>query len=167
MFGVDANNPGNHNRENWYAWVQRPCIELIPEKGAALAGEINLDNLLRSMSPRLIEGEYVFCTLKDSSYGDIAAVRPIASFIEDEGLSLVVLKQAADKFNMPYAGVFRCITLGVHSSLEAVGLTAAVAGTLAEQGIAANVIAAYFHDHVFVQSDLAERAIGILSRYNT
>ena len=36
---------------------------------------------------------------------------------------------------------------------------------LAEHGIAANMFAAYFHDHVFVQSDLADRAIGILSEY--
>ena len=68
----------------------------------------------------------------------------------------------ADSFDLPYDGIFRCITLGVHSSLEAVGLTAAVAGKLAAHGIAANVIAAYFHDHVFVQANLADRAIGLL-----
>jgi hypothetical protein len=67
---------------------------------------------------------------------------------------------------LSYEGVFRCITLGIHSSLEAVGLTAAVAGKLATHGIAANVIAAYFHDHIFVQSELADRAIGILSEYS-
>jgi hypothetical protein len=132
-----------------------------------LAGEKNLDTLLGSMSPVLIAGDYVFCTVKNSKYGDHAETRPVASFTEAEGLTLVLLKEAADGADLSYEGVFRCITLGIHSSLEAVGLTAAVAGKLASHGIAANVIAAYFHDHIFVQSEVADRAIGILSEYST
>ena len=127
-----------------------------------MAGEKNLEKLLVSMSPVLVKGEYVFCTLKNSKYGDYADARPIASFEEAEGLTLVLPKEAADRFDLSYDGIFRCITLGVHSSLEAVGLTAAVAGKLADHGIAANMIAAYFHDHVFVQANLAEQVIGLL-----
>ena len=127
-----------------------------------MAGEKNLEKLLGSMSPVLVKGEYVFCTLKNSKYGDYADARPIASFKEAEGLTLVLPKETADSFGLSYDGIFRCITLGVHSSLEAVGLTATVAGKLADHGIAANMIAAYFHDHVFVQADLAEQAIGLL-----
>ena len=131
-----------------------------------MTGEKNLEKLLCSISPVLKQGEYVFCTVKDSSYGDYADARPIASFAEAEGLSLVLLKDTAENFGLSYEGTFRCITLGVHSSLEAVGLTAAVAGKLTAHGIAANMIAAYFHDHVFVQSELADLAIGILSKYS-
>jgi hypothetical protein len=131
-----------------------------------LAGEKNLERLLSSMSPELIEGDFVFCTVKNSKYGDYAETRPIASFAEAEGLTLVLLKDAAESSGLPYEGIFKCITLSIHSSLEAVGLTAAVAGELATHGIAANMIAAYFHDHIFVQSELAERAIGILSGHN-
>jgi len=140
----------------------------IPEnaEGVVVAGEINLESLLRSMAPALTGGEYVFCTLENSKYGDYADTRPIASFTETEGLTLVLLRDDAERAGLSYEGIFRCITLGVHSSLEAVGLTAAVAGKLANHGIAANVIAAYFHDHIFVQSDFAERAIGILSAHN-
>jgi len=127
-----------------------------------VAGEKNLEKLLDSMSPVLVKGEYVFCTLKNSKYGDYADARPIASFEEAEGLTLVLPKEAADRFDLSYDGIFRCITLAVHSSLEAVGLTAAVAGKLADHGIAANMIAAYFHDHVFVQANLAEQVIGLL-----
>ncbi len=129
-----------------------------------MAGEKNLDNLLRLLSPALIEGDYVFCTVKNSKYGDYADAEPIASFAEAEGLTLVLLKDDAETFGLSYEGVFRCITLGVHSSLHATGLTAAVSGKLAEHGISANIIAAYFHDHVFVQSELANTAIGILSK---
>lgn len=114
------------------------------------------------MSPELLEGEYVFCTVKGARYGDYAEAGPIASFTEAEGLTLVLLKDAAEQSGLDWHEEYRCITLGVHSSLQAVGLTAAVAGALAENGISANVIAAYFHDHVFVQSELASRALGIL-----
>lgn len=144
---------------------QHKPVSLNPE-GVALAGEIRLEVLLKKISPVLRDGEYVFCTMKDAHYGDFSDTKPLAAFIEDEGLSLVLSKEAAESSGLSYDGVFRCITLGVHSSLEAVGLTAAVATDLASHGIAANVVAAYFHDHVFVQSEYANRAIDILSRYS-
>jgi hypothetical protein len=59
--------------------------------------------------------------------------------------------------------VFRGITLNVHSGLDAVGLTAALSSKLAEHGISANVIAGYFHDHIFVQNEHAEKAIAALN----
>ena len=118
------------------------------------------------MSPELLEGEYVFCTVKNARYGDYAEAGPIASFAETEGLTLVLPKDAAQQSGLAWQGEYRCITLGVHSSLHAVGLTAAVAGALAENGISANVIAAYFHDHVFIQSELATKALGILLALN-
>ncbi len=129
-----------------------------------MPGENNLQQLLCNMSPGLLDGEYVFCTVASGQYGDYASANPIASFTEPEGLTLVLLKDSADAAGLAYQDLFRCITLGIHSSLQAVGLTAAVAGALADNGISANVIAAYFHDHIFVQSDLADAAIGILSR---
>ena len=56
------------------------------------------------------------------------------------------------------------ITLDVHSSLEAVGLTAAVSAALAEENISCNVVAAYYHDHLFVPVADAERAMETLMR---
>jgi hypothetical protein len=58
------------------------------------------------------------------------------------------------------------ITLTVHSSLEAVGLTAAVSAKLTEHNISANVIAAYYHDHILVQSERAEDAMKALGEFN-
>ncbi|MED5387186.1 MAG: ACT domain-containing protein, partial [Pseudomonadota bacterium] len=37
-----------------------------------MSGETELDKLLSLMQPRLIEGEYVFCSLSDCKYGDLA-----------------------------------------------------------------------------------------------
>ena len=70
---------------------------------------------------------------------------------------------AAARLAAPDAPVFRRITLGVTSSLQAVGLTAAVAGALAAAGIAANVVAAFHHDHVFVPADRAADVMACLA----
>ena len=123
------------------------------------SGERTLERLLVGMSPILKSGEFVFCTFENSKYGDHQELEPIASFIEDEGLTLVLPKQRADEYGLEYESTFGCITLMVHSSLDAVGLTAAFATRLTELGISANVIAGFFHDHIFVQSDLAEKAL--------
>lgn len=138
---------------------------MVGEKAGA--GERNLSKLLSTMSPKLLDGEYVFCTIEDSCYGDYAEAKPIASFTEQEGLTLVLLKDSAEKHDLRYEGVFKCITLTIHSSLEAVGLFAAVSTKLSEQHISANVIAAYYHDHVFVQAELAKKAMAVLSEFSS
>tara|TARA_R110002110_G_scaffold415765_3_gene655319 strand:- start:89167 stop:89589 length:423 start_codon:yes stop_codon:yes gene_type:complete len=124
-----------------------------------VAGESALPQLLQKLAPEFIGGEFVFCSVAEASYGDYVSLSPLAAFQEREGLTLVMQRTAADEAGLVYAGVFRGITLGVHSSLEAVGLTAAVAQCLAGQGISANVIAAYYHDHVFVPTSHAEQAM--------
>ena len=114
------------------------------------------------MSPALLPGEYVFTSV-DGDYGDFAELTPLASFVETEGMTLVVPKANAIAGQLDFDSIFRVITLRVHSSLEAVGLTAAVATKLAEKGISANVIAAYYHDHILVPSDKSELAMEALS----
>ena len=51
------------------------------------------------------------------------------------------------------------ISLDAHSSLEAVGLTAALSHALAKAGISANIVAALRHDHLFVPWDRREEAL--------
>ncbi|MFZ1396953.1 MAG: ACT domain-containing protein [Candidatus Promineifilaceae bacterium] len=127
-----------------------------------MAGETDLSKMLATLKPQLHDDEFVFCTFPQASYGDHPELQPIASFMEAEGLTLVIPKQRADQHGIAYEGTFRCITLSVHASLEAVGLTAVIATQLAEHNISANVIAAYYHDHVFVQNGRAQVALSVL-----
>ncbi len=128
-----------------------------------MSGERDLQTLLASMSPVLLDGEFVFCTFADACYGDHANLQPIASIMESEGLTLVIPRAKADGLALRYDSVFCGITLKIHSSLDAVGLTAAFATKLSERGISANVVAGYFHDHIFVQQAFALRAMSALN----
>lgn len=122
-------------------------------------GEIDLKTLLASMQPWLDPEPYVFCVVGDDQVSDL---KPLATFREDEGLSVVLSESGAKAAGFKNQAQFRRITLTIHSSLEAVGLTAAVSNRLAEAGISANVIAAYHHDHIFVPEERAENALEVL-----
>lgn len=126
-------------------------------------GEKNLDILLKSMKPRLNEGSYVFCNIHDISNLDITDC--LMTFKEAEGITVIINKETADKYGLNYTYVASWITLTVHSSLEAVGLTAAFSGALANENISCNVVAGYYHDHIFVDTKDAEKAIEILSKF--
>ena len=128
-----------------------------------MTGEIQLEQLLQNLSPILLDGEFVFCSFADAGYGDYAELEPVAAVREAEGLTLVIPRAAADARGLDYDSAFRMITLRVHSSLDAVGLTAAFAGKLTEHGISANVVAGYYHDHIFVQAADADRALAALA----
>ena len=129
-----------------------------------MVGETDLTALLASMSPVLLDDEYVFCSVQ-GQYGYYQNLSPLATFRESEGLTLVLTKAAAIEAGLSFESVFKGITLTVHSSLDAVGLTAAVANKLTEKGISANVIAAYYHDHIFVQTEKAALAIEALNEF--
>jgi hypothetical protein len=130
-----------------------------------MPGVTELDELLASMSPKLVEGEFVFCTV-DGVLSDYIHVESLATFREKEGLTLVLDKQIAIKSGMPFESTYSLISLTVHSSLEAVGLTAAVSTKLAAKGISANVMAAYYHDHIFVQTEKAQMALLALKEFS-
>ena len=87
----------------------------------------------------------------------------IGTFRETEGLTVYLDAAAAAAASLRI--VFRAawITMTVHSDLEAVGFTAAFAQALAARGIAANVVAGAFHDHVFVPWDSAQDAMKALN----
>lgn len=115
----------------------------------------DLDALLAGVAPTRRPGEFVFITVDPLEQPSHA----MATVHEDGHLSCVVDVSTARALGHPAEPVLAWITLQVHSSLTAVGLTAAVASTLAERGIAANVIAGHRHDHVLVPIERADDAL--------
>ncbi len=127
-----------------------------------MSGTTDLDLLLREMKPYLNEGQYVFCTVKEAAITDHPSA--ICWFREEQGKTLVLAKEDADKLGLAYDYLAAWITLEVHSSLAAVGLTAAVSAALAQHNISCNVVAAYYHDHLFVDVARADHAMDVLRK---
>jgi len=125
-----------------------------------MSGETNFRKLLIALQPRLNPGEYVYCTVDSKSRA--LELDPLGLFAEAESVTVILPKSQADALGLPYATTFAWITLTVHSSLEAVGLTAAVAKALTKTNISCNVVAAYYHDHIFVPAKDARQAMHVL-----
>lgn len=118
--------------------------------------------MIAEMTPELLPGDYVFCTIGAPEDAAAPIGAALAIFREEEGLSLILPKDRAAAEGFETDAVMRCIRLNVHSALDGVGLTAAVAGALAGAGIACNMVAAFHHDHAFVPGDRAEEALALL-----
>jgi hypothetical protein len=89
---------------------------------------------------------------------------PVAAMVtEDEGATAVISTVDALERNLETEFVAAWLTLNVNSALDSVGLTAAVSGALASNGIPCNVLAGYHHDHLLVPIDRAEQAIAVLN----
>lgn len=125
-----------------------------------MAGERDLDALLAGLDPVLHPEELVWCTVPAGE--PVPDVATFARIQEDDGTTLVVPPEAAARLGLAHEVPSRRIELRVHSDLAAVGLTAAVAGALAAEGISANVVAAFHHDHVLVPAADATRALQVL-----
>ena len=121
-----------------------------------------MTTILKTLKPSLDPGEYVFCTVAE--LGGIPVGEVLLFFREQEGITVVVSRPAADRLGLSYTFVAGWITLTVHSSLEAVGLTAAFSKALGDEGISCNVVAGYFHDHIFVNIADTEKAMKVLNR---
>ena len=127
-----------------------------------MPGITDLNELIRSMRPVLNAGLYVFCTTQHDRDIDLNDV--VGWFREREGATVIIEQKKADALQLSYSYVAAWITLEVHSSLAAVGLTAAFANALAAAGISCNVVAGFYHDHIFVAKQDAEKAMAILTQ---
>ena len=127
-------------------------VERVKDTSAMVAG----------MSPTRAEGRFVFCTVTAPDTAAAVIRDAVATVREEEGLSLILPVEVARDVGFSVDLPMAQITLQVHSALDGVGLTAAVATALADAGIACNMVAGYHHDHAFVPEVDAERAIAIL-----
>lgn len=127
---------------------------------AGVTEQTDLEGLLSTLRPELRPGNAVYCTTDRALEPEVEA---LATITESEGITYVLQQADADRLEIPYEFVGAWITLRVHSALDAVGLTAAVSTALASAGIACNVLAGYFHDHLIVPAERAADALEVLT----
>ncbi len=127
-----------------------------------MPGETDLARMLQTIAVDRRPG--TFCFLAEAV--DLAADAE-ATVREQEGLTVVVRVDVAREHNFEPDLELAWLTLRVHSSLEAVGLTAAVSRVLADLGIPCNVIAGYYHDHLLVPADRVDAAIAAIEPLST
>lgn len=125
-----------------------------------MSGLTDLKDTLDSLKVSCDEIEYGFASIPDDSV--ISRDKVLATFQENGRLAVIAPKEYLDSKEIENEGPYAKLTIDVHTSLELVGLTAVMATKLAKNGISANVVAAFYHDHVFVQYNLRQRAIELL-----
>ena len=130
-----------------------------------MAGIVNLSKLIQNMDPQLNEGEYVFVSVQ--SLDEIPLNNIVGTIREKEGITVIIERQSADQLKLTYEFIAAWITLNVHSDLTAIGLTAAFSTALANNGISCNVVAGFYHDHIFVDHKDKDQAIKTLQDLKT
>ena len=126
-----------------------------------MAGLTDLEVMLRTLTVSVRPARYTIVTVDEP----VALNRGVEAVLtEDEGTTVVATVDEARRRGWPVGFVAAWVMLDVHSALDAVGLTAALSSALAEEGIAANVLAGYFHDHILVPADRVDDAIECLTR---
>lgn len=154
-------------------------------------GETDLNKILIHMKPSLSASHYKFYNIAPKS--GIESQEDLFSFMksapnaladakvilrmqfwETEGLTILIdvtevdtLLKVCYEHHWKLQQVpsdYRCITIQVHSSLDSVGLTAKMSKELAAANISCNVVAGFFHDHLFVPDEDAEDAVHVLNR---
>lgn len=121
----------------------------------AVAGETDLDRLLAGLAPELAARPRA---IRTQARDDAVPADAILSFREDEGVTVIVPADEAGD-----GPRWAQITLRIHSSLEAVGMMAAISAALAAAEIPCNVVSAYYHDHLFVPWARRDDAMHALS----
>lgn len=116
--------------------------------------------MLRGLAPDLDPREFVYAFVPAGS--PVPSVDAAVRVVEEEGTTLVLGSGEAGAHGLQHEFPCRRITLRIHSDLEAVGLTAAISSALAAEGLPANVVAGFHHDHVFVPADRASFARDVL-----
>ncbi len=126
-------------------------------------GEKNLQTLLRSMQPSLLEGSWAYVTVPPGKPVP-PGLNPLMSYREPEGLSLLLDEKDLATSGLRHAFFCRGISLNVNSSLYAVGFLAAVSEVLAKAAMSINIVSAFHRDYIFVPTARAEEAVELLKK---
>lgn len=130
-----------------------------------MTGQTHLPSILATIDVVVRPGGFSVLTLRtpDAAVDAVA----VARITEVEGITYVVPEAFARARGEAAGFLAAWLSLKVHSALNAVGVTAAVAGVLAERGIACNVLAGAFHDHLLVPMARRDDAIAAIRSLRT
>ena len=127
----------------------------------AAPGETDLAAMLATLAVQRRPGIFAYIAVEVPTPGLIAAAHAL---VKEGRLTTIVLPvDAAERAGQATDVRFAWLTLTVQSSLDAVGLTAAVSARLAALGIPCNVLAGYHHDHLLVPVDRVDDAVAVLT----
>lgn len=123
-----------------------------------MSGETDLRTILATLDVRMADEPVVYVVVP--RLVEDVVVR--AAVVEDEGVTLVLDREEADDAGLVYEFVGAWLTLTVRTALDAVGVTAAISGALADAGVPCNVHAGVNHDHLVVPWDERHVATRVL-----
>lgn len=127
----------------------------------AAPGETDVDAMLATLAVQRRPGVFAYIAVEVPTTGLIAAAHAV---VKEGRLTTIVLPvDAAERAGQATDAQFAWLTLTVQSSLDAVGLTAAVSARLAAIGIPCNVLAGYHHDHLLVPVARVDEAVSVLT----
>jgi hypothetical protein len=124
-------------------------------------GETDLETMLAKLAVERRPGVFTYIAVEVPTPGLLAAAHAVVK--EGELTTIVLPVEAAERSGQPVAVRLAWLTLTVFSSLEAIGLTAAVSARLTEHDISCNVLAGYHHDHLLVPVERVADAIEALT----
>ena len=127
-----------------------------------MSGERDIATLLKDMKAVLHHEVFVFVTIANGEIPDGLVTQ--MQFHEPQGVTLIITKEQAESHHLGYEFASHMITLDIHSSLEAVGFMAFIAGKLAGADIPVNPVAGFYHDHLFVPIDKSKQAMMVLAQ---
>ena len=126
-------------------------------------GEKNLQTLLRTMQPVLMDGAWGFVTVAKGKPLP-KDVEPLMTYREAEGVTLILSEADLTKSGLMHAFFCRGISLQVNSSLYAVGFLATISETLAKAAMSINIVSAFHRDYIFVPHNRADEAVALLKK---
>lgn len=123
-----------------------------------MAGIKDLTEIFKHLQIDINEVNAVYVTVPTDFDQDLLNFEPICMFKENEGTTLIIPESQASRIDFEKSKPMAWLTVKAHTDLESIGFTAALSAALWSVEIICNVIAGYYHDHLFVPVDDAQRA---------
>jgi hypothetical protein len=128
---------------------------------SGMTGERDLGRILAGFSVSRRPGTYVYVVDPPERFPDEVVEAVVR---ENEGVTFVVERSVAASAGCDVRFEAVWLTVDVHTSLDGIGLTATMSAALLAESIPCNVLAGFYHDHLLVPLELADRAVAALER---